>query len=113
MEKNIQGISPECVTLLNAYDWPGNVREIKNVIHRAAIICSGEILLPEHLPQRLCQPKNGKMIVKIPLGSTLEEVEREMIVHTLKYTGNNRRRTAGILGISRRALYNKIEKFGL
>ena len=51
-QKNILGISPECVALLEGFDWPGNVRELKNVIQRAALVCPGEVLLPEHLPPR-------------------------------------------------------------
>lgn len=111
--KNILGISTECVSLLNSYDWPGNVREVKNVIHRAVVLCNGDVLLPEHLPSRLSSGRSGRQEIVMTVGCTLEEAEREMIVQTLNYTGNNRRRTAAVLGISRRALYNKIDKFGL
>ena len=111
--KEVVGISPECVTRLHAYDWPGNVREIKNVINRAVVMCEGDVLLPEHLPHRLQAGQGGRAMVSLPVGSTIEEMEKELLVRTLEYTAGNRRRAAEILGISRRTLYNKIERFGL
>ena len=109
--KNIIGISPGCVSLLESYGWPGNVREIKNVLHRAVIICSGEVLLPEHLPQRLRTGKQVKQDLHFPLGTTLDVIEREVIRQTLQALDNNRQRAAAVLGISRRTLYNKLDKY--
>jgi DNA-binding NtrC family response regulator len=111
--KTILGVSPQCINRLESYDWPGNVREIKNVIHRAVVMCQGEILLPEHLPKRFFSREPGSPIVSIHIGSTLEEAEREMIAQTLNWTNNNRQRSAAILGITRRTLYNKIDKYRL
>ena len=110
-QKNILGISPQCVSLLQSYDWPGNVRELKNVIQRAVLVCTGEVLLPEHLPPRLCPDRPEEPKVNFEIGTPLHEVEREMIVRSLAVEGNNRKRTAEILGISRRALYNKLAKY--
>jgi len=112
-QKNILGVSPECINRLVSYDWPGNVREIKNVIHRAVVMCSGEILLPEHLPRRFFSEQPGPPTVSIRIGSTIEEAEKEMIAQTLTWTNNNRQRSAAILGITRRTLYNKIDKYKL
>jgi DNA-binding NtrC family response regulator len=109
----ILGVSPECINRLESYDWPGNVREIKNVIHRAVVMCSGEVLLPEHLPKRFFSGQPIPQMVSIRIGSSLEEAEREMIAQTLICTNNNRLRTAAILGITRRTLYNKIDKYKL
>jgi DNA-binding NtrC family response regulator len=109
----ILGVSPECINRLESHDWPGNVREIKNVIHRAVVMCSGEVLLPEHLPKRFFSKQPGPPMVSIRIGSTLEEAEKEMIAQTLIWTNNNRQRTAAILGITRRTLYNKISKYKL
>jgi DNA-binding NtrC family response regulator len=111
--KNIIGVSPECVSLLESYDWQGNVREIKNVLHRAVILCSGEVLLPEHLPQRFRTGKPIKKVLQFPLGTSLEIVEREVIRQTLHALDNNRQRVAAVLGISRRTLYNKLAKYNL
>ena len=114
-QKRVAGFTPECTGLLEAYPWPGNVRELRNVLQRAVMLCGSEIMTPEHLPPRLRQ-EPGKRIpdaVSFRVGATLKEVEREMIVRTLRSTGNNRQQTAQILGISRRALYNKIARHGI
>ena len=111
--KNILGVSPECLGLMSAYDWPGNVRELKNVIMRAVVLCQGDIIRPEHLTDRIRYRHPRASVVTLPIGRTLAEMEREMIIRTLEYTGRNKKRAAAILGISRRALYNKIQKHGL
>jgi len=112
-QKNIMGITPECISIMESYEWPGNVREIKNIIHRAVVMCSEKVILPKHLPKRLFKDKRARRSVDIRIGSTLEDAERKLIVETLNFTTNNKSQTAKILGISRRALYNKIDKFSL
>lgn len=109
--KNILGLAPESVSLLESYHWPGNVRELKNVLYRAVVLCSGEVLLPEHLPDRVQRGSKSRPMISLPVGSTLAEMEREMVARTLVFTGGNRTRAANILGISRRALYNKLERY--
>ena len=110
-EKDIRGIAPECVSLLEAYSWPGNVRELKNVVQRAVLVCEGEVIMPEHLPPRFGTARtSGTVAAAFGVGMTLNEVEREMILRTLAATNNNRKRTAEMLGISRRALYNRLRK---
>ncbi len=112
-QKHILGIAPECIGLLETYDWPGNVRELKNVIQRAVLVCSGEVLLPEHLPPRFRSGQPRYPIVTFEIGTPLHQVEREMIVRALGASKNNRKRTADLLGISRRALYNKLAKHNI
>jgi transcriptional regulator with PAS, ATPase and Fis domain len=112
-QKNILGISPECINRMESYNWPGNVREIKNILHRAVVMCSGEVLLPEHLPKRFFSERHHLPAVSIPVGATIEEAEKAMIIQTLNWTNNNRQRTAAILGITRTTLYNKINKYHL
>ncbi|HSO20167.1 MAG TPA: sigma 54-interacting transcriptional regulator, partial [Desulfosarcina sp.] len=112
-QRSIVGISPECVSALESYDWPGNVREIKNVMHRAVLNSTGGILLPEHLPERLQSAHKQVPEIKLPMGCTLKEAEQTVILRTLNWTRNNRRRAAAILGISRRTLYNKLGKYDL
>ena len=110
-KKSILGLSPEAMAMLEAYDWPGNVRELKNVIHRAVVVCTEEVLTPQHLSKRL-KPNglsNRKLI--LPVGTSFEEAERKLLERTLQATGNNRRHTAAILGVSRGTLYNKMRKY--
>jgi len=112
--KNIRGISTECMAMLEAYRWPGNVRELRNVIQRAVVLCDQDVLLPEHMPERIKVKKPGRdRLVTLKVGTTLAEMEREMIVRTLIHTRKNRQKAAALLGISRRALYNKIARHNI
>ena len=109
--KSIRGIAPECISLLEAHAWPGNVREFKNVIQRAVLVCEGDVIMVKDLPPRFGLGQGGSQpTVAFRVGTTLDEVEREMIVRTLASTNNNRKRAAELLGISRRALYNRLRK---
>lgn len=110
-EKSVEGISPEAVGLLESSEWSGNVRELKNVIQRAVMVCDSNVLRPEHLPPRFRDSSPARPSVTFEVGTALEEVEREMIIRTLDYTHDNRTRTAKLLGISRRTLYNKLEEY--
>jgi DNA-binding NtrC family response regulator len=74
---------------------------------------TGSILLPEHLPERLQKIQKQRPEIKLSMGCTLKDAERKIILQTLNWTRNNRQRTASILGISRRTLYNKLEKYDL
>lgn len=112
-QKNILGIAPECVSLLESYSWPGNVRELKNVVQRAILVCTGEVLLPEHLPPRFRPDRPVYPTVSFKIGTPLKEIEREMVTRALAVAQNNRKRAADLLGISRRALYNKLQKHNL
>jgi len=112
-QKNILGIAPECISLLESYDWPGNVRELKNVVQRAVLICEGEVLLPSHLPPRFRPGKRSQTKISFEVGTPLVEVERQMVVRALAIAENNRKRAAELLGISRRALYNKLRKHNI
>ena len=112
-QKNIHGVSPECAGLLDAYEWPGNIRELKNVIQRAVLVCEGNELGIEHLPPRFRKEEAVRSTVTFEVGTPLHEVEREMVVQALSATRNNRKRAAELLGISRRSLYNKLHKHGI
>nr|WP_028315112.1 sigma-54 dependent transcriptional regulator [Desulfatibacillum aliphaticivorans] len=112
-QKNIMGLSPQCISIMEAYEWPGNVREIKNIIHRAVVLCDEKVLLPKHLPKRLLEGSGNSHPVDIRVGDSIEEAEYKLIVETLNVAMNNKSRAAKMLGISRRALYNKLEKHNL
>ena len=112
-QKNILGIAPQCVSLLEGYAWPGNVRELKNVIQRAALVCSGDVLLAEHLPPRFGRIQPAKEKVAFDVGTPLAEIEKVMIGRALRASGNNRKKAAELLGISRRALYNKLQRYNI
>jgi DNA-binding NtrC family response regulator len=113
LHSNIKTIAPDVLSRLEAYEWPGNVRELKNVIQRAMLICDEEELRMEHLPPRLRDGEQTSMTVSFDVGTPLEEIEKTMIQRALLVTNNNRKEAAKLLGISRRMIYNKLDKHGL
>lgn len=117
LDKRIGGFDPDCITAFKRYDWPGNVRELKNVIQRAVLVCDVAEITQEHLPPRFrsMNPDNSDGIdwVSCPVGTSLDEMERRMIVAALAAADDNRTRAAELLGISRRAIYNKLKKHDL
>jgi len=103
--------SSSVVEALMSYNWPGNVRELRNAIERAALLSMGELILPEHLPTRV-RSTQDKPAAKEPVDAErLGEIERQAIVQALRKHDFNRTETAKALGISRRALIYKLQRF--
>jgi len=96
---------------LVAYAWPGNVRELRNVMERAALVCRGEMVLPEHLPARLAASAATSPSPANHDTEKLEDIERETILRSLKEHDFNRTETAKALGISRRTLVYRLQHF--
>jgi DNA-binding NtrC family response regulator len=95
---------------LERYAWPGNVRELMNAMERAALLSRGELILPDHLPARV-RAAAGPAGATLPAEAQLEEVERQTILQALHKHGFSRTETAKALGISRRALIYKLQRF--
>jgi DNA-binding NtrC family response regulator len=111
--KNVVRVDPECLEILQDYKWPGNVRELKNVVQRAVLLSEGDRLYTHLLPPRLQKTRRIEQLVSFKIGTPLEQIEREVIKKTLVMTHNNRTQAAKLLGITRRALYNKLNKHDL
>ncbi len=111
--KKVMKVDPECLEILQSYDWPGNVRELKNIIQRAVLLAEGDRIYIHHLPPRLQKTKRMAQAVSFKIGTPLDEIEKEIIKKTLSLTHNNRTQAAKLLGITRRALYNKLNKHNL
>ena len=114
--KNLRGVARDVQKIFLKYNWPGNVRELENVLESASMLCKKDFIEVANLPKHLRDfeaPTGSLSLLRKESLSTLESLEREYIVYLLKVTGNNLRRAAGILGISRTTLYNKMAKFGL
>jgi DNA-binding NtrC family response regulator len=114
--KVVTGISSAAIEALEAYDYPGNVRELQNLIERAVALSTDHIVQLSDLPGEITGVSNYKAsreLVPVYVGERLDEVERRLIEATLAYCGGNRRRTANLLGLSERHLYNKIKEYGL
>jgi DNA-binding NtrC family response regulator len=107
-------LSAAALAALQSHHWPGNVREMRNVIERAVIICSGETIERHHLaPYPLDQRARARSedTITLPVGTPIEEVERQMILRTLQKTDNNKTRAAELLQISLKTLHNKLRLY--
>jgi DNA-binding NtrC family response regulator len=106
--KNIKGLSPDAGKLLEGHNWRGNVRELENVMERAVVLCTGDVIQKEHLPDTLTGQDTSK-VVSFSIGTSLEEIEETMITRTLDATGGNKEETARILGIGVATIYRKLK----
>ena len=109
--KKLQGISPPAIKLITDYAWPGNIRELRNTLERAVILCGSGAIEPEHLPAELAGGGGESAYLKLPYGLPLREIEKEYILSTLSRLQNNKARTAQALGISEKTLYNKLYRY--
>jgi DNA-binding NtrC family response regulator len=111
--KDVIGVDDGALSALQAHPWPGNVRQLRNVIERSLIMCNGRVIRRSDLPaefQSIASADSG--YVKLRIGSTLEEIEREVIHRTMEFSGGNKTRAAQMLGVSPKTLYNKLERYG-
>jgi two-component system response regulator HydG len=113
-KSSVKGFLPATLDAMIRYEWPGNVRELDNVIERSVLLTRGEYIGPEDLPPAIQGAQERDLsLVSVPPGMTLREVEKEVILQTLKNAEGNRTRTAQVLGISRKTLQNKLKEYGL
>lgn len=115
--RGVKGITPQAMDLLLKYSWPGNVRELENVMERSVILNQGDYVTVEELPlviQKEVGGTGGECLALETAGSemTLEDVERQVILKSLKETAGNKSETARRLGITRRTLQLKLKKYG-
>jgi two-component system response regulator HydG len=122
----ISGISKEAMHSLVNYEWPGNVRELENAIERAVIIASGRQIEIDDLPDAIGRSagapfsqarherfaSNGSLGIEIALPAAMDEVERQVIEATLKYTQGDKSRASRLLNIGRKTLYRKLDQYG-
>ena len=120
-DRQVRGITPEAMNLLTDYPWPGNVRELKNSLARAVILSSRDRLAVEDLPKKIAE-KSGResqavcasLIGDLPEeGATLRDMEQQLIEKTLSRCQGNKSMAAQRLGISRKTLYEKIQRYGI
>ncbi len=111
--RSIASLAPETLSLLNKYQWRGNVRELENIIERAVLVCPGDVIEPSHLFMEDSEqaPAGAPGGALGSFRGTIYEMERELIFKTLEETGNNKTKAAEILGISIRTLRNKLNEY--
>jgi len=108
-------ISPRALSALMSYSWPGNVRELENALESAVALNRSGVIIPEDLPPKVREEsQNGQrpedFYSRLP---SLDEMEKRYLAHVLKVTGGNKAKSAAILGINRRTLYRKVDKYKL
>ena len=109
--KSVRAVDQEAMYLLERYGWPGNIRELRNVIERATILAEGDFIEARHLPPPVVSRSEQTLpTVTLAPGTTVDEAERRLILLTLEHTRNNKTRAAEILGISLKTLHNKLNR---
>ena len=109
--KGIRAVDQDAMHILEHYPWPGNIRELRNVIERATILAESEFIEPRHLPPTLLERGEESLpTLTLSPGTTVDEAERRLILLTLDHTRNNKTRAAEILGISLKTLHNKLNR---
>src|SRR6266852_5036203 len=115
--RDVAGVTEGVLNLFHSYNWPGNIREVRNTLERAVIVCDGKIVDQRHLPPNFgssgmkTASSDGDGI-RLQVGTTVGDAEKALILKTLAATNNNKTRAAEILGISLKTLHNKLKEYG-
>src|SRR5574344_627017 len=110
--KHITGLDNRSKSMMYKYDWPGNIRELRNCMESAVVLCSKNEITAEDLPPNISQSTSGDSL-SIPVGTTLDDAEKMIIQQNLASNKNNKSKTADILGIGRKTLQRKLADWGM
>jgi DNA-binding NtrC family response regulator len=114
--KTVKGVGAEVMDIFMSHTWPGNIRELRNILERSAIMCERDLItracLPGEFGKTQAKSPSDLGAIKFPIGTTVDAMERELILQTLAATGNNKTRAAELLGISLKTLHNKLKEYG-
>jgi DNA-binding NtrC family response regulator len=111
--RTVRWIDPDALKLMLRYSWPGNIRELRNTLERAVLVCSGNVIRPCDLPPflRAGIVRPAQEGLRVASSLSLEEVQRRHILETLATTHQNKTKAAAILGITVRTLHNKLKEY--
>jgi two-component system response regulator HydG len=110
--KAIEGLTPEAMEMLSNHDWPGNVRELENILERAVVLSRGGLINVDSLPAAFHQGSGTPRNLVFPLGTPIKEIERKMILETLRSCGGDKTLAASLLGITARTIYRREAEWG-
>ena len=113
--KRVIGLAPKAAERLLAYSFPGNVRELQNCMERAVALTSYDQIGVDDLPEKVRDHRPAQLLLTSPDSAelvSLEEIERRYILHVLDALGGNKAMVAQILGVDRRTLYRKLDRYG-
>ncbi|MBM4055115.1 MAG: sigma-54-dependent Fis family transcriptional regulator [Planctomycetes bacterium] len=113
LNRKVAPIAPEIEEILMEYDWPGNIRELENVIERAMVLCPGNKISRKHLPGSIIPGKGDVPSITIAPGTPWKEAEKELIMQTLQLTKGNKQEAAKMLGISLRKIEYRVKEWGI
>lgn len=111
-KKNIKGFDKASKAAMIKYNWPGNIRELKNAVESAVVMCTGDEIKIEDLPRAL-RSQGEEKVITIPIGITMDEAEKIIIQENLAANKGNKSKTADILGIGRKTLHRKLEELNI
>jgi DNA-binding NtrC family response regulator len=110
--KQIEGFTPAAYDMLSAYDWPGNIRELRNLVERMVVLAHGKVIDVADIPAQVRERGSGGE-ERVDAELTVDEMEKRMVVQALEKTNGNRTKAAEKLGISRRTLHRKLNQYGI
>ena len=105
--KILAGIEGDCIAALQAYAWPGNIRELRNVVERALIVTHGPLISVADLPPNFGSPRTSKLSVEIKIGLSQREFTMELAQRRIAFAKNNKAEAARLLGIALTTVYNR------
>lgn len=111
--KEMLEVSPKVMSIFQQYHWPGNVRQLRNVIEGLVVMATSREITPKNLPEEIRREVDRGRFLKIKTGSTLKDAERELIKATLLDVNGNKARAARMLGLGRKTLYRKLQEYGI
>ena len=110
LDKNVDGFSAEVWEAFQQYHWPGNLRELQNVVKRAVLLTMGDEVQMDALPREVLQPQEKETTIE---NFSKSEFEKDRIIKALKKTNFNKSKAAKLLQVTRKTLYNKINHYNL
>ncbi len=110
--KDVKGFDNKSRSAIYKYDWPGNIRELEHCVESSVVMASGDMITLEDLPPTVSRSSSGEAI-SVPLGITMDEAEKIIIMQNLVANNGNKSKTADVLGIGRKTLHRKLAEYGI